>query len=101
MALFISVLLTIGFALWFFKTAERLGANPIQWAVAGAISYQFPAWAWMLIVSKPYLSSLKGVVAKTSAMAGLIGYSWIAVGLAVVLLVYKFALLKTNVKAAG
>lgn len=101
MALFISVLLTIGFAVWFFKTAERLGANPVQWAIAGAIAYQFPAWAWMLIVSKPYLSTLKGVVAKTSASAGLIGYSWIPVGVVVVLLVYKFALLKTNVKAAN
>ena len=99
MALFISVLFTLGFAFWFFKTAERLGANAVQWAIAGALAYQLPAWAWMIIVSKPYLSSLKGVVAKTSASAGLIGYSWIPVGVAVVLLVYKFALLKTNVKA--
>lgn len=101
MALLISVLVTIGFAVWFFKTAERLGANPVQWAAAGAIAYQFPAWAWMLIVSKPYLAGLQGTYAKTTTMAGLIGHSWILIGVVVALLVYKFALLKTNVRAAG
>jgi hypothetical protein len=30
--------------------------------------------------------------------AGLIGHSWIAVGIIVALVVYRFALLKTNVK---
>lgn len=98
MALFFSVGLTIGFALWFFKTASRLHANPVQWAVAGAISYQFSAWAWMLTVAKPYVSGLQGTAAKASTSAGLISHSWILVGMIVALLVYKFALLKTNVR---
>jgi len=95
MALFVSVAFTIGFALWFFKTASRLKQNPVQWAIAGAISYQFTAWAWMLVVAKPYVSGLQGTAAKATLSASLIGHSWILVGLVVALLVYKFALLKT------
>ena len=98
MALFISVLLTLGIAYWFYKTALRLHANSIQWAIAGAIAYQLPAWAWMLSVSKPYLSSIQGTANKATMSAGLIGHSWIAVGIVVALLVYRFALLKTNLK---
>jgi hypothetical protein len=101
MALFISVLLTIGFAYWFFNTANRLHSNPVQWAIAGAMAYQLPAWAWMLLVAKPYVSGLQGTVAKTTMSASLIGHSWILVGIVIVLLVYKFALLKTNVRNAA
>ena len=97
MALFISMLLTIGLSYWFYKTAERLHANQVQWAIAGAISYQLPAWAWMLGVSKPYLSALQGTANKTSMTAMLVGHSWILVGLVLALIVYRFALLKTNV----
>lgn len=100
MALFISVLMTIGMAVWFYKTAERLQANPVQWAIAGAIAYQIPAWAWMLIVSKPYVTSLQGTYAKTTLSAGVMAHSWIAIGLIAALLVYKFALLKTKVRAS-
>lgn len=52
----------------------------------------------MLKFSKPYLSGLQGTAAKTTVSAGLIGHSWILVGLITALLVYKFALLKTSVK---
>jgi hypothetical protein len=52
----------------------------------------------MLSVSKPYLSSIQGTANKATMSAGLIGYSWIAVGIVVALLVHRFALLKTNVK---
>ena len=97
MALFISMLLTIGFAYWFYKTAERLHANQVQWAIVGAISYQLPAWAWMLGVSKPYLLGLQGTASKSSMTAMLVGHSWIAVGLILALIVYRFALLKTTV----
>ncbi len=99
MAMFLSVLLTIGFAYWFYKTAARLHSNSVQWAIAGAAAYQLPAWAWMIIVSKPYVSAIQGVANKASMSAGLIGHSWIAVGIVVALLVYKFALLKTSVRA--
>lgn len=99
MAMFLSVLLTIGFAYWFYKTAERLHSNPVQWAIAGAMAYQLPAWAWMLTISKPYVSGLQGTVAKTTMSASLIGHSWIAVGIIIVLLVHRFALLKTNVRS--
>lgn len=98
MQLFLSILLTAGFGYWFYRTSERLGAKSPQWAVAGAISYQIPAWIWMLMVTKPYLSELRGA-SKTTFMAGLMGNSWILVGIVVALLVYKFFLLKTNVKA--
>lgn len=98
MATMISMLLTIAFAFWFYRTAEKLHANPVQWAVAGALSYQLTAWAWMLVFTKPYLSGLQGVTAKTSASAGLIGHSWVLVGAVIAILVYRFALLKTNVR---
>ena len=101
MALFFSVLLTFGSAVWFYKTAERLQANPVQWGIAGAVAYQIPAWAWMLIVSKPYVTGLQGTYAKTTLFAGFIGHSWILIGLIAALLVYKFALLKTSVRASG
>ena len=98
MPLIISMLLTVAVIFWFYKTAERLGSKSVHWAAAGAIAYQIPAWAWMLLVSKPYLQGLRGVN-KTSTMAMLIGHSWILVGIVSVLVVYKFFLLKTTVKA--
>ena len=100
MAMFLSIFLTIGFAFWFYKTAERLHANAVQWAIAGAIAYQLPAWGWMLTVAKPYLSSIQGTANKASMSAGLIGHSWLAIGIIVASLVYKFALLKTSVKSS-
>jgi len=100
MAMFLSILLTVGIAYWYYKTAERLQSNTVQWAIAGGIVYQLPAWAWMILVSKPYLSGIQGTANKSTITAMLIGHSWIAIGAIVALLVYKFALLKTNVKAS-
>jgi hypothetical protein len=100
MAMLLSILLTIGIAYWYYKTAERLNSNTVQWAIAGAIVYQLPAWAWMLLVSKPYLGSIQGSVNRSSISAMLIGHSWIAIGVIIALLVYKFALLKTSVKSS-
>jgi hypothetical protein len=99
MAMFLSILLTAGFAFWFYQTSEKLGAKSPQWAVAGAISYLVPAWSWMLLVSKPYITALRSTAAKTTFSASMIGHSWIVIGVIAALLVYKFALLKTNVKA--
>jgi hypothetical protein len=99
MAMFLSIILTAGFAYWFFQTSEKLGAKSVQWAIAGAISYLIPAWSWMLLVSKPYITGLRSVAAKSTASAGMFGHSWIVIGVITALLVYKFALLKTNVKA--
>ena len=101
MAMFLSILLTMGFAFWFYKTAQRLHANSVQWSIVGAFAYQLPAWAWMLMVSKPYLSSLQGTAKKSSMSAGLIGHTWLLVGITVALLVYRFALLKTTVRDEG
>lgn len=98
MAMMLSVLFTIGFALWFYKTATRIGANAFQWAIVGAVAYQLPAWAWMLTVSKPYLANIQGAANRASMSGGLMGHSWLLVGLVCVLLTYRFALLKTNVK---
>lgn len=99
MAVFVSILLTMGFALWFYRTSEKLGAQSPQWALAGAIAYQVPAWAWMLLVAKPYVTGLRSTAAMTTTSATLVGHSWILVGILTALAVYKFALLKTNVKA--
>src|SRR5690606_5397038 len=71
MPLFISILLTLGIVYWYYRTAERMGLKSLHWGVAGAIAYQVPAWAWVLLVSKPYLSSLRGV-AKTGMSSFLI-----------------------------
>lgn len=99
MPMFLSILLTAAFAFWFYRTSERLGSKSPQWAVAGAIAYQVPAWVWMLTVSRPYLTSLRSTAAKIGFVPQLIGHSWILVGVIVALIVYKFFLLKTNVKA--
>lgn len=98
MPLIISMLITLGVTYWFYKTAERLGSKSVHWAAAGVIAYQVPAWAWMSLVSKPYLQSLRGAN-KSTMMSMLIGHSWLVVGLITVLIVYKFFLLKTSVKA--
>jgi hypothetical protein len=99
MAMFLSILLTAAFAYWFYKTSERLGSKSPQWAVAGALAYQVPAWAWMLTVARPYVMGLRNTAAKGAFSAQLINHSWIIVGIISALIVYKFFLLKTNVKS--
>ena len=74
MPLFISIVLTVGCAYWYYRTAERLGSKAIHWGIAGAITYQVPAWAWMVLVSRPYLTSLRGTTAKTNLSAFLVRY---------------------------
>lgn len=96
---FVSMLLTAGIAYWFYQTSEKLGSKSVQWAIAGAIAYQVPAWAWMLLVTKPYVTALRSTAAKTTFSASMISHSWILIGLVTALIVYKFFLLKTNVKA--
>lgn len=96
---FVSMLLTAGIAYWFYQTSEKLQSKSVQWAIAGAIAYQVPAWAWMLLVTKPYVTALRSTAAKSTLSASLVGHSWILVGLITALIVYKFFLLKTNVKA--
>lgn len=96
---FVSMLFTAGIAYWFYLTSEKLGSRSVQWAIAGAIAYQVPAWAWMLLVTKPYMAGLRSTAAKTTFSAWLIGHSWVVIGLVTALLVYRFFLLKTNVKA--
>ncbi len=95
----ISIFVTMGIAFWFYRTAEKLGSKAMQWGVAGAISYQVPAWAWMMLVTKPYLSSIRGVAAKATTSVSLVSHSWILIGIVCAYVVYKFFLLKTNVKA--
>lgn len=99
MPMFLSILLTAGFAVWYYRTSERLGSKSIQWAVAGALAYLIPAWSWMLLVARPYVSGLRSTAAKMTFSAQMINHSWIAVGIVTALLVYKFFLLRTNVKA--
>lgn len=96
MPLFISMLLTAGMAFWYYRTAERLGVKPIPWAVAGAIAYQVPAWGWMILFSRPYLTALRSTSAKTTMSSFLIGHSWILVGAVAAVLIYKFFLLKAR-----
>jgi hypothetical protein len=71
----------------------------MHWGVAGAIAYQVPAWVWMILVSRPYLTSLRGTTAKTSLSAFFIGHSWILIGALCAVAVYKLFLLKTKVRA--
>jgi hypothetical protein len=97
--MFLSILLTAAFAYWFYRTSERLGSKSPQWAVAGAIAYQVPAWVWMLTVARPYVVGLRSTAAKGTFLAQFVNHSWILVGVIAALLVYKFFLLKTNVKA--
>ncbi|BBL76242.1 hypothetical protein [Methylomagnum ishizawai] len=94
----ISMLLTAGIAFWFYRTAERLGSKAMHWGVAGAIAYQVPAWAWMMLVSRPYMAGIRGVAAKTTLSASLMSHSWVVVGILCAWVVYRFFLLKTTVK---
>jgi hypothetical protein len=52
----------------------------------------------MITISKPYISAIQGTANRAAFGAGMMGHSWLLVGLVTALLVYKFALLKTNVK---
>jgi len=99
MPLFISILFTVGFAYWYYRTAERLGSKAMHWAVAGAIAYQVPAWAWMVLVSRPYLTSIRGIAAKTGFTSFLVGHSWILVGAVCAFVVFRLFLLRTKVRA--
>lgn len=99
MPLFISMLLTAGTAYWYYRTADRLGVKPIPWAVAGAIAYQVPAWVWVILFTRPYLTALRSTAAKTTMSSFLIGHSWILVGAIAAVLVYKFFLLKARAAA--
>lgn len=99
MPLFLSMLLTAGFALWYYKTAERKGLPSVQWAVAGAIAYQVSAWAWMFMVSRPYMSSMRGTTDRTGMVSFLIAHSWILVGAVCAFLVYQFVLLRSKAPA--
>ena len=40
-------------AIWFFKTARRLGKEPIQWLFTGLASYYLPAILWTFMVTPP------------------------------------------------
>ena len=99
MPLFLSMLLTAGCALWYYKTAERMGLPSIQWAIAGAIAYQVPAWAWMFLFSRPYMGAMRGTTERTGMAAFLIGHSWIVIGAVCAVLVYRFFLLRSKASA--
>jgi hypothetical protein len=99
MPLFVSMLLTAGCAFWYFKTAERMGLPPIQWAVAGAIAYQVPAWAWMFLFSRPYMGSMRATTERTGISSFMIAHSWIVVGAVCAFLVYQFFLLRAKARA--
>lgn len=96
MPLFLSMLLTAGFAFWYYKTAESKGLPSIQWAIAGAIAYQVPAWAWMFLVSRPYMGSMRGTTERTGMSSFLIGHSWILFGAICGFLIYQFVLLRSK-----
>lgn len=98
MAVLFSILLTMGCAYWFYRTAERLGSKAVHWGLAGAIAYQIPAWAWMMLVSRPYVAELRGAQ-RIATSAFLFGHTWLLVGIACAYGVYRFLLLKTNVRA--
>lgn len=99
MPLFLSMLLTAGCAFWYYKTAEQKGLPSIQWAIAGAIAYQVPAWAWMFLFSRPYMGSMRGTSERTGMSSFLMAHSWILVGAICAFLVYRYFLLRTKTSA--
>ncbi len=40
-------------AVWFFKTAQALGKNPLQWLFIGVMSYYIAAIMWTFMVTPP------------------------------------------------
>jgi hypothetical protein len=63
-------IVSIGFTVWFYLTAEARKAPAIQWAIAGFISYLVPWLVWVkLIGSKkmPFSASLGILFGATSA----------------------------------
>ncbi len=43
-------IVSIGFAVWFYVTAEKKKAPAIQWAIAGFISYFVPWLVWVKVM---------------------------------------------------
>ncbi|HLF98773.1 MAG TPA: hypothetical protein VI457_16660 [Methylococcaceae bacterium] len=88
-------LIAIAIAVWFYRTAETKGANPIQWAIAGVIFYYVPMGLWTWLVMPKMLSPHP-----TSA-----GTPWFSlmlptlVGLGAAFLLRQFVLLKLKPKA--
>lgn len=91
---FISILLTGAFAYWYYRTAERLGSSPLHWAAAGVIAYQVPAWAWMLMVTKPYTLTIRSASTQTGIGGFLFSHSWVLAGALVAWAVHEFVLKK-------
>lgn len=87
-------LIAIAIAIWFYRTAESKGANPLQWAIAGVVFYYVPMGLWTWFVMPKMMSPHP-----TSA-----GTPWFSlmlptlVGLGVVFLLYRFVLLRVNTR---
>ncbi len=63
-------IVSIGFAIWFYLTAEKKKAPAIQWAIAGFISYFVPWLVWVKVLGPkkmPFGSSLSILVGATCA----------------------------------
>lgn len=56
MTAILSMLAVLAAAIWFYRTAERLGRPGMAWAVAGLIVYYGGFLFWMHIVLKPLMA---------------------------------------------
>ncbi len=87
-------IIAIAIAYWFYRTAESRGLPNLQWAIAGIIAFYVPNFIWSLTIAKPWMNTLHQ--ANAAASASMVGFSSVFVGLAVALLVYRFALPKAQ-----
>jgi len=83
-------LITIGLAVWFYRTAAAKGGPALQWGIAGALVFFVPKILWQVMVANPALRSMqKGTAPMKLALWD---YSSILIGLAVAVAVWSLFL---------
>lgn len=57
MTALLSIIIVIATAVWFFRTAERLGLPGLAWAIGGLLAYYGGFLFWMYVVLRAMLGA--------------------------------------------
>ncbi len=85
-------IVAIAISVWFYKSAQKIGENPIQWAVLGVIGFFLSATLAHYAISEPLL----GTLPPQGTLTSLIRQSPLLIGIASVYFIYKKHLLKNQ-----
>lgn len=83
-------LIAIAVLVWFYKSAQAVGENPILWAVLGVIGFFLSATLTHYVISEPLLTTLP----PKSTVSSIVRQFPLFVGIASVYLIKKKNLVK-------